>query len=62
MIWDRDKIKQKNKINRGEDIARNTTNQVCLKWVFSEDRCKEEEMRNHAVKEGGQITKTEHKR
>jgi hypothetical protein len=55
------KIKPKNKIKR-EDTVRNTTNQVCLKWVFSEDRCKEEEMRNHTVKEGGEITKTEHKR
>jgi len=40
MICSRDKIKQKNKIERGEDIARNTTHQLCLKWVFREDRCK----------------------
>jgi len=52
MTCGRDKIKQKNKIKRREDIARNTTNQVCLKWVFCEDRCKEEETRNHTVKEG----------
>jgi hypothetical protein len=39
MICSRDKIKQKNKIERGEDIARNTTHQLCLKWVFRENRC-----------------------
>jgi hypothetical protein len=39
MICSREKIKWKNKIERGEDIARNTTNQLCLKWVFRENRC-----------------------
>jgi len=52
MICSRDKIKRTNKIERGEDIARNTTNQLCLKWVFREDRCNGEEMRNRKVKEG----------